>query len=34
MPNHIPALFVWLSSGDASYITGCTHNINGGSCIA
>jgi 2-hydroxycyclohexanecarboxyl-CoA dehydrogenase len=28
------ALFVWLSSEDASYITGCTHNINGGSYIA
>jgi 2-hydroxycyclohexanecarboxyl-CoA dehydrogenase len=28
------ALFVWLSSEDASYITGCTQNINGGSYIA
>ena len=30
----IAALFVWLSSEDASYITGGTHNINGGSYIA
>ena len=30
----IAALFVWLSSEDSSYITGGTHNINGGSYIA
>lgn len=30
----IAALFVWLSGPDASYITGGTHNINGGSYIA
>jgi len=29
----IAALFVWLSSEDSSYITGGTHNINGGSYI-
>lgn len=30
----IAALFVFLSSEDSSYITGSTHNINGGSYIA
>jgi 2-hydroxycyclohexanecarboxyl-CoA dehydrogenase len=30
----IAALFVWLSSEDSSYITGGTHNINGGSYIS
>lgn len=30
-PDEVAALFVWLSSKDAAYITGCTHNINGGS---
>jgi 2-hydroxycyclohexanecarboxyl-CoA dehydrogenase len=30
----IAALFVFLSSEDSSYITGGTHNINGGSYIA
>jgi 2-hydroxycyclohexanecarboxyl-CoA dehydrogenase len=33
-PEEIAALVVWLSSKDAAYITGCTHNINGGSYIA
>ena len=33
-PQDIAALFVWLSSEDASYITGGTHNINGGAYIA
>jgi 2-hydroxycyclohexanecarboxyl-CoA dehydrogenase len=33
-PEDMAALFVWLSSEDASYITGCTQNINGGSYIA
>ena len=33
-PEDIAALFVWLSSEDASYITGTTQNINGGSYIA
>lgn len=32
-PSDIAALFVWLSSEDASYITGATHNINGGAYI-
>lgn len=30
----IAATFVWLSSEDAGYITGCTQNINGGAYIA
>jgi 2-hydroxycyclohexanecarboxyl-CoA dehydrogenase len=33
-PSEIAALVVWLSGEDAAYITGCTHNINGGSYIA
>jgi 2-hydroxycyclohexanecarboxyl-CoA dehydrogenase len=33
-PEDMAALFVWLSSEDASYITGCTQNINGGSYIS
>lgn len=33
-PEDIAALFVFLSSEDASYITGTTQNINGGSYIA
>ena len=33
-PEDIAALFVWLSSEDASYITGTTQNINGGAYIA
>ncbi|GAA3641044.1 SDR family NAD(P)-dependent oxidoreductase [Microlunatus ginsengisoli] len=33
-PQDIAALFVWLSSEDAGYITGGTHNINGGAYIA
>ncbi len=33
-PSEVAALVVWLSSEDAAYITGCTHNINGGSYIA
>jgi len=33
-PQDIAALFVWLSSEDSSYITGGTHNINGGAYIA
>lgn len=33
-PQDMAALFVWLSSEDASYITGGTHNINGGAYIA
>jgi len=33
-PDDIAALFVWLSGPDASYITGGTHNINGGSYIS
>ncbi len=33
-PDDIAALFVWLSSEDSSYVTGGTHNINGGSYIA
>ena len=32
--DDIAALFVFLSSEDSSYITGGTHNINGGSYIA
>lgn len=32
--REIAALYVWLSSEDAAYITGCTHNINGGQYIA
>jgi 2-hydroxycyclohexanecarboxyl-CoA dehydrogenase len=32
--DDIAALVVWLSSEDASYITGGTHNINGGAYIA
>ena len=30
----IAALFAFLASPDAAYITGCTHNINGGAYIA
>jgi 2-hydroxycyclohexanecarboxyl-CoA dehydrogenase len=30
----IAGLYVWLSSEDAAYVTGCTHNINGGQYIA
>lgn len=33
-PQDMAALFVWLSSEDAGYITGGTHNINGGAYIA
>lgn len=33
-PEEVAALYVWLSSADAAYITGCTHNINGGQYIA
>ncbi|MGP9539115.1 SDR family NAD(P)-dependent oxidoreductase [Brachybacterium sp. AOP43-C2-M15] len=33
-PEDIAALFVFLSSEDASYITGTTQNINGGAYIA
>lgn len=33
-PDDMAALIVWLSSEDASYITGTTQNINGGSYIA
>lgn len=33
-PDDIAALFVFLSSEDASYITGTTQNINGGAYIA
>jgi 2-hydroxycyclohexanecarboxyl-CoA dehydrogenase len=33
-PSEIAALVVWLSGEDAAYITGATHNINGGSYIA
>lgn len=33
-PEDIAALFVFLSSEDAAYITGTTQNINGGSYIA
>ena len=33
-PQDMAALFVWLSSEDASYLTGGTHNINGGAYIA
>ncbi|KQX61881.1 SDR family NAD(P)-dependent oxidoreductase [Angustibacter sp. Root456] len=32
--DEVAALYVWLSSADAAYITGCTHNINGGQYIA
>lgn len=32
--DEIAALYVWLSSEDAAYITGGTHNINGGQYIA
>lgn len=32
--DDIAALYVWLSSEDAGYVTGCTHNINGGAYIA
>lgn len=32
-PHDVAALVVWLSSPDASYITGTTQNINGGSYI-
>ena len=33
-PEEIAALYVWLSSVDAAYITGTTQNINGGAYIA
>lgn len=33
-PQDIAALVVWLSSPEASYITGTTQNINGGSYIS
>jgi 2-hydroxycyclohexanecarboxyl-CoA dehydrogenase len=33
-PDEVAALYVWLSSADAAYITGGTHNINGGQYIA
>ena len=33
-PEEIAALYVWLSSADAAYITGTTQNINGGAYIA
>ncbi|WP_309131540.1 SDR family NAD(P)-dependent oxidoreductase [Brevibacterium sp.] len=33
-PDEIGALCAWLASPDAGYITGATHNINGGSYIA
>ena len=33
-PEEIAALYVWLSSSDAAYITGTTQNINGGAYIA
>lgn len=33
-PDEIAALYVWLCSEDAAYITGGTHNINGGLYIA
>ena len=33
-PEEIAALYVWLSSADAGYITGTTQNINGGAYIA
>ena len=33
-PEEIAALYVWLSSPDAAYITGTTQNINGGAYIA
>ncbi|WP_145943410.1 SDR family NAD(P)-dependent oxidoreductase [Corynebacterium glyciniphilum] len=33
-PDEMAALFVWLSSHDAGYITGTTQNINGGSYIS
>ncbi len=33
-PEEIAALYVWLSSEDAGYITGTTQNINGGAYIA
>ena len=33
-PDEIGALFVWLSSPDAGYITGTTQSINGGTYIA
>ena len=32
-PSEVAALVVWLSGADAAYITGGTHNINGGSYI-
>lgn len=32
--EEVAALFVWLASADAAYITGGTHNINGGAYIA
>lgn len=33
-PDEIAALFAWLSSEDAGYITGTTQSINGGTYIA
>ena len=33
-PEEVAALYVWLSSGDAGYITGTTQSINGGTYIA
>jgi len=33
-PEEIAALYVWLSSEDAGYITGTSQNINGGAYIA
>ena len=33
-PEEIAALYVWLSSADAGYITGTTQSINGGAYIA
>jgi 2-hydroxycyclohexanecarboxyl-CoA dehydrogenase len=32
--EEVAALYVWLSSGDAGYITGTTQSINGGTYIA
>ena len=32
--EEIAALYVWLSSGDAGYLTGTTQSINGGSYIS
>ena len=33
-PDEIAALYVWLSSADAGYITGTTQSINGGAYIS